>query len=665
MKRYLVAIVFTAALSGCATTGEGQDEYEVAQQLAQAGNFPEAIAYLERALVEEPGNDEYAALLARYQGRASATLVSRAEQLIQQPDISIPQLNEIEALLADAKRFSLSLPSADALMARAASLRDNVISTVRARYAEAQAAVEREDWVAANRALQQVQALYPNYEASVPTASRVQTEGTRDYLIQAKEAYDNYEFQEATVLARKAMMLDRNNQMAKQLADSAAENNNATFFRNLAAQSVDQENWEVVLSACEKVYDLAGEDADCARWREQALDNQVDRLIADASDLLRQGYIARALQIAMEIEEVLNGALTPKAVALRSSLIDRIDRVAGDYADDGYYGVAWYLYEMLSELDPMIDGLFVKSRDLQDKITERVTRSIAVFDFKSPSYNQDAGVLIANKLIANLFNNASQDTNILERENLKSILEEMKLGQIGVVSEDTAKEMGRIYGIDVAIMGSVLLFKVDESFAESAETVSYKTGEEIQDNIDFLNWQARNPNPSRSDLADAPQPKIMVPIYAEKQYTVQRAKKVGFIEISFRIVDVSTGQNTSVETIERRNVIEDTGNEGVGDAGVQFDPLEVPTDTEMLQLMADEVVEELSRKVLQPLRNRELSYFSQGEELLLRRKEELAAMEEFVNAVFNERIKSNVNSPIAEQVEQYMKQIIDTYRFAS
>tara|TARA_Y100000780_G_scaffold108786_1_gene98336 strand:+ start:946 stop:1419 length:474 start_codon:yes stop_codon:yes gene_type:complete len=155
----------------------------------------------------------------------------------------------------------------------------------------------------------------------------------------------------------------------------------------------------------------------------------------------------------------------------------------------------------------------------------------------------------------------------------------------------------------------------------------------------------------------------MVPVYAEKEYTVNKAKKVGFIEISYRIVDVSTGQNVSVDTIRSRLVKEDVGNDGVKDANIAYDPLEIATDTEMLQMMADQVVEDLSRKVLQPLRNREVDYFEAGEELLLKRKESLEALERFVDAKFDERVKSNVNSPISAKIDGYMKQIIETYQF--
>ena len=408
---------------------------------------------------------------------------------------------------------------------------------------------------------------------------------------------------------------------------------------------------------------MSGDDQDCRTWKVTAVEKQVDEKVLEGTRLLQQGYIARAVKLSIEIDEATGGALPPRAAALRNAVVSRAEDIAIEYMDNGNYGVAWYMYELIGKLDPLMEGLFEKSRDVQDKIRERVIKSIAVFDFKSPSYNMDAGGLIAGKLISNLFNNASKDINILERENLKSILEEMKLGQIGVVSEDTAKEMGRLYGIDVAIMGSVLLFKVDQTRSESAETVRYQVGQEIQDNIDFLNWKALNPNPKKDELQSAPQAKIMVPVYAEKEYTVTKAKKVGFIEISYRIVDVSTGQNVSVDTIRSRLVKEDEGNDGVKDANVPYDPLEIATDTEMLQLMADQVVEDLSRKVLQPLRNREVGYFEQGEEFLLRRKEPIAALEQFINAMFDEKVKSNINSPISSKIDGYVEQIIDTYQF--
>ena len=663
MRRYVLAALVLSALAGCQSTGKGKKEFDVSQQLAAAGNYAEAIAYLKQAIAKEPDNQQYSAQLSSLRLKASQTLISQAQGLLNAASVSINDIEKAESLVAEAKQFSPNLPAIAPLESQIDTSRSELINEVKERYSEALALIDRQDWVRANLTLQQVQKLYPNFEASVPLASRIKTEGTRDYLLQAKKAFVEYEFEDAKLAARKATMLDPNNAIAKKMAADADQKNNATFFKNLAAQSLDTQNWSQTEFACEKVLSFSPNDQDCIAWKATALEKQVDEKIVEATRLLQQGYIARAINLAIEIDENTGGALPPRAVALRNAVVSRAEDIAIEYMDNRYWGVAWYMYELIGKLDPLMEGLFEKSRDVQDKIRERVIKSIAVFDFKSPSYNMDAGGLIAGKLISNLFNNATKDINILERENLKSILEEMKLGQIGVVSEDTAKEMGRLYGIDVAIMGSVLLFKVDETKSESAETVRYQVGQEIQDNIDFLNWKALNPNPDKNDLKEAPQAKIMVPVYAEKEYTVNKAKKVGFIEISYRIVDVSTGQNVSVDTIRSRLVKEDVGNDGVKDANIAYDPLEIATDTEMLQMMADQVVEDLSRKVLQPLRNREVDYFEAGEELLLKRKESLEALERFVDAKFDERVKSNVNSPISAKIDGYMKQIIETYQF--
>lgn len=663
MRRYVLAALVLSALAGCQSTGKGKKEFDVSQQLAAAGNYAEAIAYLQQAIAKEPDNKQYAAQLSSMRLKATQDLLSQAQTLLNGASVDINAIEKAESLVNEAKKFSSGLPAIAELESKITTSRTALIDEVKEKYSEALALIDRQDWVRANLTLQQVQKLYPNFEASVPLASRIKTEGTRDYLLQAKKAFVNYEFEEAKLAARKANMLDPTNAIAKKMADDADSKNTPIFFKSLAAESMDVQNWAQVEFACNKVLALSGDDQDCRSWKVTAVEKQVDEKVLEGTLLLQQGYIARAVKLAVQIDEATGGALPARAAALRNAVVSKAEDIALEYLDNGNYGVAWYMYELIGKLDPLMDGLFEKSRDVQDKIRERVVKSIAVFDFKSPSYNMDAGGLIAGKLISNLFNNASKDINILERENLKSILEEMKLGQIGVVSEDTAKEMGRLYGIDVAIMGSVLLFKVDQTRSESAETVRYQVGQEIQDNIDFLNWQALNPNPKKEDLQSAPQAKIMVPVYAEKEYTVTKAKKVGFIEISYRIVDVSTGQNVSVDTIRSRLVKEDEGNDGVKDANVPYDPLEIATDTEMLQMMADQVVEDLSRKVLQPLRNREVGYFEQGEEFLLRRKEPLAALEQFINAMFDEKVKSNINSPISSKIDGYIEQIIDTYQF--
>ena len=140
----------------------------------------------------------------------------------------------------------------------------------------------------------------------------------------------------------------------------------------------------------------------------------------------------------------------------------------------------------------------------------------------------------------------------------------------------------------------------------------------------------------------------------------EQHKKIGFVQLSFRIVDVGTGENIQVKTIERKEVAEDEASAGLPEAKVKFDPLEIPTDTELLQRMTDEVVAELGREALKPLQNLEQTYFKAGENFL-RRRNVIAAAESFVDAVFDEKLKRIQNSPLSQSANDHLQKIFSDY----
>jgi hypothetical protein len=105
-------------------------------------------------------------------------------------------------------------------------------------------------------------------------------------------------------------------------------------------------------------------------------------------------------------------------------------------------------------------------------------------------------------------------------------------------------------------------------------------------------------------------------------------------------------------------VATDETSAGVQIAGIKYDPLEIPTDTELLQDLTNEVVTELGQEALQPLKNLEKTYFEFGEQQLLRR-DSVKAAEHFVDAIFDEKIKRIQNSPLTTKALQNLE---DTFR---
>jgi hypothetical protein len=202
---------------------------------------------------------------------------------------------------------------------------------------------------------------------------------------------------------------------------------------------------------------------------------------------------------------------------------------------------------------------------------------------------------------------------------------------------------------------------VDSSVSQGTKSVRYNVGEKIEDNIEYLNWAAKHPKPTPTELAQAPPAKIKTPEYTEKDYIVSNHKKVGFVQLSFRIVDVRTGENIQVRTIERREKVEDETSAGLPEAGIRFDPLAIPTDTELLQKMTNEVVADLGREALRPLQSLERKYFKEGENFI-RRRDKLQAAERFIDAIFDENLKRVQGSPLAAKSMENLQDIFRDYK---
>jgi tetratricopeptide (TPR) repeat protein len=642
----------------------GQKQYDVGMQLSAAGKYKEAIAYFEQALEKEPNNQKYQQalndlkekLVSQYTNQGTAALKA-------QTPVTMGAINKAKNELAEARGIDPDHPAVKALEASIEKEEQALIAEVEGLYGAARAAVDAGDWLKAYFSLQQIQSRFPNYEDSFQMLNTVSEKGAQALSAQAKERFDAEDFRGAKDLLRKVLALNPSDQAAREMLTLAEERDSKAYFVQQAREAVMAQQWDRAVKTYERALEYDPDDQDLRKLIGHVRAKAGQFYVRKATQLMDDGWLLKAFQTYEIAAAYINDPADYQVNKLRRDLVSRANYAAGQFKEQGRSGGAWFWYTQIKKVDPDYPDIFFLTQAMEDRIKERVQKSIAVFDFGSPSDNEDAGIIVANNLITFLFNNASGDIKILERENLKSILEEMKLGQIGVVSAASAKEMGRVYGIDVAIMGSVLLFKVDSSVSDGTKSVRYQIGEKIEDNIEYLNWKAKNPKPNPQELANAPAAKVKIPEYTEKDYAVSNHKKVGFVQLSFRIVDVRTGENIQVRTVERKETVEDITSAGLPEAKVKFDPLEIPTDTELLQKMTDDVVAELGREALRPLQNLEQTYFNEGEKLV-RRRDKLGAAESFVDAVFDERLKRIQGSPMTQKAMENLDKIFQDYRIS-
>jgi tetratricopeptide (TPR) repeat protein len=651
-------IMVLSALFLYACAGAGRQHYDTGMQLGDAGQYKEAIAYLEQAVAKEPKNEQYRRALHELKETLVNDFVTQGAQALgSESPLTIAAINAAKVKLAKAKEID---PDHSAVINFARTLEkqeDSLLSELKTLHSQAKQYIAAGEWLKAFFNLQQIQGKFPNYEDSSQLLTQTANKGSQALYAEAKSLFDKEDYKGATGYLHKALSLKGDHEPSRELLTLALERDNKDYFVGQGKKAAMAQEWKQATKAYERALEYDPKDQNLIELINAARNKTAQFFIREARTQMYAGWLLKAFETYELTSQYTASRDDPETGNLREDLCSQTKTLADQFKGQGQFGAAWFWYQKIKNIDPQYPEIFYLIQAMEDRITQRLRKSIAVFDFGSPSDSPDAGVIFANNLITFLFKTASNDVKILERENLKSILEEMKLGQIGVVSAQTAKEMGRVYGIDVAVMGSVLRYNVESSVYSDTKTVTYQV-EKIVENIDYLNWKAKNPNPTREELDQAPVPFLRKKTDVEKEYKVSTHKKVAFVTVSFRIVDVNTGENILVDTIPRKKTAKDETSAGVQIAGIKFDPLEIPTDTELLQQLTNEVVAELGREGLRPLRNLEKTYFQTGEKHLQRR-DYLQAVESFVDAVFAEKIKMIQGSPMTQKA---LQNIEDAFR---
>ena len=661
----LLSVVITAGLIGCAS---GKKQYELGMQMKAEGRYHEAITNMEQAIAAEPQNEAYQRALADAKNALIGDLVAQADEILKSKvPVNMENIRAAGSKIAEARQVDPNHPTVAEYTERLEKEEAELRTTVKKLFALAENSLEKQQWAEAHAKLKQIEQLLPGYEDTQRLLKLVAARGAPALLQEGKKLFDRKDYKESAVYFQQVLEIDPNMKEARTYLDLVRERDTKQYFFEEGNKALADGKWHQAEMAYQRAltYDPADEEIKkaIASLRYKA----TFYYMREARSHMLAGWLLNAFAsyelAANNADTQIHPELTSHLQSLGNELGTATAAVAERLADEGHYGSAWFWYQKIKIVDPDFPGLFFRSQAMEDEIMLRLRKSIVVFDFSPPSDAQDAGVIFANNLSTFLFKNVSKDIKILERENLQSIVEEMDLSQIGAVSSQTAKEMGRAYGIDVAVTGSVLRHNVDSTSYSDTKTVTYQI-KKTEENIDYLNWKARNPNPTKEELDQAPVPFIHKMVDAEKEYNVSTHKKVAFVTVSFRIVDINTAENILVDTIQRSKTATDDTSAGVQVAGVKYDPLELPTDTELLQELTGEVVKELGKEALRPLQSLEKIYFDRGKKYLQRR-DSVTAAEYFIDAIFTEKVKGIEGSQLGREASRNLEDIFRHFKVKS
>jgi len=658
-KRWLRYLPLLTALFILITCAPGKDSYRQGEELSQTGNWEGAIAFYKDALTQEPKNKTYQEALKKAQQEAAKTYYQKA--VITWTGAAVKNYQAVSRTMAILDKAIELDPENEKI----ASMHDQLeakkkefTQEAKTSYDQGVKALNNEQWLEAFINFRKVNDIYPNYQDTEDKLAMAVAAGSDEYYKQGVAAVQREDWKGALDSFDKVLTIDPSYKNTRMLVEQVKKNDNPEYFLSRAAEMSSAKEWDRAVGFYETALSYAPGDTN------------IRTLLVKAKLEAGRHYFTLANQRAKENHLYLANKEYQKALTYSPSLRNsfffkealesytaKVLQRCSKYLKQGKDGNALAWYWQLNEINPEYPDLFYKIQETEELIKKRLKRAIAVFDFSSPSYNPDAGPNATSNLITYLFNHSSGDIRILERQDLQSILKEMKLEQAGIVSDmEAARKVGRITGIDIFIMGNVLLYKTEKDETRASKVAKIQTGTKIQDNPEFLNWKATHPDPSSEQLQQAPPAVIEVPEYRYENYTVGRSKMRAAVHIYYKIIDANKGEIIAADTIKHDVEVADGWNDGIAEANIPYNPLELPTESQLLEQATTEVVRDLSRMILKPFQSLQTTYFDEGEILRQRRRYE-EAIEKYVDAIYDERMKG-IESPISKKSMEVVDQLI-------
>ena len=654
VRIFLVGIAVLILMYGCAVS----ENYKMGQDLANQNRWDEAIGYFETALKEDPANTEFKSSLLHARQQAAKIHLGKAKQA--QSAAPARNLRSLEAVVKEGELAANLDPGNpeiksfnDQLRGKVAALR----TEVKTLYDNAEADILKEDWPAAVTKLRQVNQIYAGYEDTGSKLARAGQEGAKALYQQGVELGKQEDWKLAALAFKTAVEINPKYLDVARQYEQAKSRDNADYAVNESIKAEKERKWERAILLAEKAADYEPDNRE--------LLDRLDRLKAKVAqdffdDAVKQANQGRLYEAMRKIELVKTHSPSVQTDPIFKEFIKnfcaKLMERAQKHVEKEQYGNALLWYQKVEILSPNYPALFQKLLETRDHINKRIKKSIAVFDFSSPSNNKDAGKIAANKLITYLHKNASGDLRIIERENLQSILREMQLGQTGLVDIKAAQNVGKMRGIDTFIMGDVLHFTARKTDTPSVSQVKVLVDEEDVRNPDFSDWLIMHPKPTSEEFKTAPPRTVKKRNYQFISYKQGSAKINAMLEISYKLVDTSTGENVVTNTVSGRLVKEDKYQDGVPVANIVHDPLELPTDEEVLDELTNAKVSEMGQSVLKNYQSLEVAYFNEAQQQQKRRNIE-QAVEKYIDAIYDEKLKG-ISTPVSQKSLESIDKLI-------
>ena len=256
------------------------------------------------------------------------------------------------------------------------------------------------------------------------------------------------------------------------------------------------------------------------------------------------------------------------------------------------------------DIYPELPSLKRRLRETLDQTLDRATKKVAAASFTDMAEGSRMGRAVASKITQHLFRDLPDDLRIVERDQLPAVMREQEFLERPKPANGGTAPLG-LTSADYLIQGAILEAGVATSAQQGRKVIRVATRFQQIPNPDYLAWK-------KADRPDrvAPPEFLKEPVNEDIPINITLHRKVGVLGVSYRVVDVATARILFTDTLTRKKTESGESSDGVqlGDFNSTLKIAQLPSDSEIMEALADEVAEQVGKQLASYLRDHETRY---------------------------------------------------------
>lgn len=338
-------------------------------------------------------------------------------------------------------------------------------------------------------------------------------------------------------------------------------------------------------------------------------DVMADHFVTLGANACESGRWAKAFRWFTQSRDIRRrlGLSEPGSQPQEQQLVQEMHRRFERARSKGLHGLAWGYLNVIESLQPDAPSLRRELRETREEVLQKAVRRVSAARFEDHHRGgSEFGDTITAEIVQYLFQNLSEDVRIIEREKLEEI--EKERGFSG--------NAAALKAVDYLIQGNILEAKVDSSARDLSQRKRVVTGRERVPNPEFERWNAMSPKErERAAMATPPPATIERDRVEDVQIDQVYHRKVGVFSVSYRVIEADSAKVIFADTQRTKLQLEGTDSPAIdiGSFKQEAEVANLPTDSEILEQLAEEISQTIGQKLAEVLVDPEIQYEKDGD----------------------------------------------------